>query len=233
MTENILQPGAVDSASDLETTITTPVNRQEPDTPPQEEKTDEVQNKVEDLPDWAQNLIKELRHENASRRVAAREADTRLGEYLSAIQELVTQVKGSDVASVPASNEKGVPESAPPAANEFLETVKSQLDHLAFENAIMRVVSETGLQREVIESLKGRTYDELLSNAQKLVQTFTMPSNKEAPESKSQPKNKPPKAPLAPVDADTDALRAGRYFGSGISNSSPLFTKTPGNLFEE
>ena len=142
--------------TDIETVLT-PAQPQDATPPVQADTPDEAES-IDALPDWAQNVIKELRKENASRRVATKEADQRLGEYLTAIQELVTSVKGSENAPEQASDSKAdARESTPPAANEFLETVKQQLDNLAYENALLRVVSETELAREVVESLQGRT----------------------------------------------------------------------------
>lgn len=219
--------------NELETTIQTPIVKPEADSPTVEVEQENVSdNSVDALPEWAQDLIHDLRNENASRRVAARESDQKLGEYLGAIQELLTNINGnSNPASEGDVSKAEEVESTPPAANEFLETVMSQLQNLSYDNALMRVVSETGLSREIVETLQGRTYDDLLANATKIKNSIKMPSE-ETSEPKTQ-SNKPPKAPITPVSPDTEAVKRGRYFGTGVATNAPVFGKTNTKFFEE
>lgn len=223
-------------SGDIETTVNTPVTPQSESASNVTAASETNPNTVDSLPDWAQDLIRDLRSENASRRVAARESDQKLGEYLNAIQGLLTNISqpSNNAEASESVPQAGVTESKPPAADEFVKTVMGQLDALSYDNAVMRVVSETGLNREVIETLQGRTYEGLLEQANKIRNYLTTNSSpsEETPESK--PQNKPPKTPSAPTNAtETDATKLGRYFGSGVAASSPVFGRVKPTFFDE
>lgn len=138
---------------------TPPVQDTGTDTPPttggskgqlSELMTDQPQaDNVNDLPDWAQKLVKELRSENASHRQAKKKAE-----------------KDADEAARKAAEEQGKYKELYEQELAKREAAEMQAQMLELDALKSKVAAEVGLPQELATRLAGETEDEIKADAQ-------------------------------------------------------------------
>lgn len=104
---------------------------------------------VNDLPDWAQKLIKELRGENASHRKAKKQAETE-----------------AEVATRKAAEEQGKYKELYETELAKREAAEMQAKCLELDALKSKVAAEVGLPQQLASRLAGETEDEIKADAQ-------------------------------------------------------------------
>lgn len=179
----------------------------------QETPQDETPTAVADLPEWAQELIHNLREENASRRVSNRNQSEVLEQILGVVRELS-----------PEQDATAETEATPPATQNTSKNIADELakvvGRMNRDNNVLRVSLETGFPVDVVESFRGETYDDLMNAANKL--TAIVPDKKTTKEPAK--KNQPAKAPAGNQQQSgrSNAEREAIYFGSA-RNAGGIF----------
>lgn len=192
----------VEVTETVEETVDTKLEEQ-----PKEESPQENPSAVADLPDWAQTLIKDLREENASRRISNRNQSEVLEQILGVVKELSPEPDATAE-----SNETPV-EPVDTSKKNIAEELAKVVGRMNRDNNVLRVSLETGFPVDVVESFRGETYDELKEAATKL--SAIVPDKK-----KTEPKkNSPAKAPSGSQQQSgrSNAERSAIYFGSARS----------------
>jgi hypothetical protein len=104
---------------------------------------------VDNLPEWAQKLIKELRGENASHRKAKKQAE-----------------EEAEVASRKAAEEQGKFKELYEKELAKREEAEAEVKQLALDALKSKVASEVGLPQQLASRLAGETEDEIKADAQ-------------------------------------------------------------------
>jgi hypothetical protein len=104
---------------------------------------------VDNLPEWAQKLIKELRGENASHRQAKKQAE-----------------KAADDAARKAAEEQGKYKELYEQEFAKRESAEMQAQWLELEALKTRIANEVGLPPQLASRLTGETEDEIKADAQ-------------------------------------------------------------------
>jgi len=196
---------------------TTAVDQQSteiPATDQQSAATSPQENTIESLPVFAQEVIRKLRKENASRRTENTTLTNQNETLTGLVQQVAEQIPQSEQASgeTPPTS---VPET-PDAIANVLTTVLDTLGSLSRENVVMRVVNETGLPMDLVQNMNGDTYETLSTQAKAMAEYARTTQG-------ASPVPPPPKVPKAPSGDEavgiTDADRQQRYFGGGNSDA--------------
>lgn len=213
-----------DSGSPPAADETTPAaNEETPAVEPQEETPPE--NSIENLPDWAQREIRSLRRESAQRRVESNTLSSQVEQMTSMFQQVAEHLQPS---SEETSDEEQpetppVPET-PDQMADVVETILGTLGSLSRENTVMRVANETGLPLEIVQGIRGNTYEELSEAASGLAE-YVQENQGATPDA---PPAQPPRAPSGSESVGaTDAQRQQRYFGQGPTDAG-IFAESGG-----
>jgi len=143
-------PPDTEAAQDASLETTTPP--EEGQTPAQDATPAGAQaapDSMNDLPDWAQKLIKELRGENASHRKAKKQAETE-----------------AEKATRKAAEEQGKYKELYETELAKREAAEMQTQMLELDALKSRIAAEVGLPQELASRLAGETEDEIKVDAQ-------------------------------------------------------------------
>lgn len=110
---------------------------------------------VSELPDWAQEMVKSLREENAKHRHAKKAAEQATAQAEEA--KLVEQQKWQELADKRAKE---------------LEEIKGELESVRLDALRREVGTEVGLPSKLVVKISGGDRDEMLADAQEMLEAL-------------------------------------------------------------
>jgi prophage DNA circulation protein len=199
--------------------------------------------RVEDLPEWAQKHIRDLRKENAQRRVDLKSLEQQQQTMQETLDQLAKTTQASKQDEPEAKKETKATDDSKDtpdvfsAIEELRQEMLSKLQATSLENTRLRVGLELSIPEALASRLQGTTEEEIREDAQQLLEVvrgFAVPVDPIPPASKETKTN----VPTSPSSTDskkalTEQQRREIYFGGGPGNSGLFNAESGGVILNE